>query len=93
MIEYAGNDESALYVAATDVSVTGSKIRDVKGTGLLIADGGTLAAFTDNELKKLGSKTAIAGPASAIAGLSLASGGGAFDVEDWPCAGCHSMAP
>lgn len=76
VIEYAGNDESALYVAAPDVSVTGSKIRDVKGTGLLIADGGSLAAFSDNELKKLGSKTAIAGPASAIGGLGA---GNRFD--------------
>lgn len=76
VIEYAGNDESALYVAAADVSVTGSKIRDVKGTGVLIADGGSLAAFTDNELKKLGSKTAIAGPASAIGGLGA---GNRFD--------------
>lgn len=77
VIEYAGNDESALYVAATDVSVTGSKIRETRGTGLLIAEGGSLAAFTDNELKKLGSKTAIAGPASAIGGLG---GGNRFDA-------------
>ncbi|MBK9754134.1 MAG: hypothetical protein IPO88_11615 [Nannocystis sp.] len=78
VIEYAGNDESALYVAAADVSVKSSKIRDAKGTGLLIADSGTLAAFTDNELKKLGSKTAIAGPASAVGGLGA---GNRFDPE------------
>lgn len=76
VIEYAGNDESALYVAAADVSVKSSKIRDAKGTGLLIADSGTLATFTDNELKKLGSKTAIAGPASAVGGLGA---GNRFD--------------
>jgi hypothetical protein len=78
VIEYAGNDESALYVAAADVSVTGSKIRETKGTGLLIADGGSLAAFTDNELKKLGSKTAISAPAGAIGGLGA---GNRFDAQ------------
>lgn len=102
VIEYAGNDESALYVAATDVSVTGSKIRESKGTGLLIADGGTLAAFTDNELKKLGSKTAIAGPASAIAGLGagnrfdagahvLVRGGGVSKSGKWQPSGAPLM--
>jgi len=78
VIEYAGNEESALYVAAADVSVKASKIRDAKGTGVLIADAGTLAAFTDNELKKLGSKTAISGPASAVGGLGA---GNRFDPE------------
>ena len=78
VIEYAGNDESALLVAAADVSVTGSKIREARGTGLHIADSGSLTAFTDNELKKLGNKTAISGPATAIGGLGA---GNRFDPE------------
>ena len=38
VIEYAGNDESALFVDAEEVSLKGLKLRESKGTGLLIGE-------------------------------------------------------
>ena len=69
VIEYAGTDESALFVDAEDVILKGVKIRDAKGTALLIGDAGGFAGFTDNEFKKLGKPAAIDAPARALGGL------------------------
>ena len=76
VIEYAGNDESALFVDAEEVTLRGVKIRDAKGTGLLVSDAASFAAFADNEFKKLGRPAAIDVPAPAVAGLG---GGNRFD--------------
>jgi hypothetical protein len=76
VIEYAGTDESALFVDAEDVTLTGVKIRDAKGTGLLVGDTASFAAFGDNELKKLGNLAAIDVPARVVAGLGV---GNRFD--------------
>jgi hypothetical protein len=78
VIEYAGNDESALFVDAEDVTLKGVKIREVKGTGLLVGDTARFAAFGDNEFKKLGRPAAIDMPAAAVAGIG---GGNRFDPE------------
>ncbi len=76
VIEYAGNDESALFVDAEEVTLKGVKIRDAKGTGLLVGDTASFAAFGDNEFKKLGRLAAIDVPARAVAALG---GGNRFD--------------
>jgi len=78
VIEFAGNDESALFVDAEDVTLKGVKIRDVKGTGLLVGDAAGFAAFADNDFKKLGRPAAIDMPARAVAGLG---GGNRFDPK------------
>ena len=76
VIEYAGNDESALFVDAEDVTVRATKIRDVKGTAVLVGDAASFAAFADNELKKLGKPAAIDAPPRAVGGLGA---GNRFD--------------
>ncbi|MBA3547178.1 MAG: hypothetical protein H0T76_11890 [Nannocystis sp.] len=76
VIEYAGNDESALFVDAEEVTLKGVKIRDAKGTGLLVGDTASFAAFANNEFKKLGRPAAIDVPARAVAALG---GGNRFD--------------
>ncbi len=76
VIEYAGTDESALFVDAEDVTLKGVKIREVKGTGLLVGDAAGFAAFADNDFKKLGRPAAIDLPARAVAGLGV---GNRFD--------------
>ncbi len=76
VIEYAGNDESALFVEAEEVTLKNSKLRETRGTALLVGETGGFSAFTGNEMKKLGSKAAIAAPPRALGGLG---GGNRFD--------------
>lgn len=78
VIEYAGNDESALFVDAEEVTLKGLKLRDAKGTGLLVGDTAGFAGFADNEFKKLGRPAAIDLPARAVAGLGV---GNRFDAN------------
>lgn len=78
VIEFAGADEeAALRVDAADVTVTGSAIRTSK-TGLVIGSEGGLAAFSDNEFKKIGRAAAIEAPPAGLGGLG---GGNRFDPE------------
>ncbi len=76
VLEFAGDDESALLVDAEDVIVKNSKIRDTRATALRIGDGGSFAAFTGNEIRKVGNKTPVDAPARALGGLG---GGNRFD--------------
>lgn len=80
VIEYAGDDDRALLLAAPDVTLTGTTIRETKGTALKIDGAGGLAAFTGNTLNKLGSKAAIVAPPAAIAGIAAGNkfDGGAY---------------
>lgn len=78
VIEYAGNDESALFVDAEEVTVRATKIRDAKGTAVLVGDTASFAAFADNEFKKLGRPAAIDAPPRAIGGLGA---GNRFDAN------------
>lgn len=76
VIEYAGaGDEAALQVLAQDVSVTGATIRESKA-GVSVGTDGSFAAFTGNELKKLGKPAAIQLPPAAVGGLGT---GNRFD--------------
>lgn len=77
VIEYAGNDESALFVEADEVALKGLRLRETRGTGLLIGEAGGFAAFADNEFRKLGGKAAIDAPARALGGLA---GSNRFDA-------------
>jgi hypothetical protein len=78
VIEFAGADEeAALRVDAADVTVTGTAIRSSK-TGLVVGPEGGLAAFSDNEFKKIGRAAAIETPPSGVGGLG---GGNRFDPE------------
>lgn len=77
VIEYAGaSDEPALRVDAADVTITGTTIRESK-TGVVVGAGGTFAAFTGNEFKKLGRPAAVEVPPQAVGGLG---GGNRFDA-------------
>ncbi len=76
VIEYAGTDEGALFIDAEEVTLKGLKLRDAKGTGLLVGDAAGFTAFADNEFKKLGRPAAIDIPARAVAGLGV---GNRFD--------------
>lgn len=76
VIEYAGDEERALLVAAEDVSITGSTIREAKGPALRVVGAGKLAAFTGNALQKLGAKMAIFTTPQAAAGIAA---GNKFD--------------
>ena len=76
VIEFAGDDEGALRVDAGEVMIKNTKIRDTRATGLRIGDGGSLAAFTGNEIRKVGNKTPVDAPARALGGLG---GGNRFD--------------
>lgn len=82
VIEYAGDDDRAVFVAATDVSITNTTIRETKGTALKLDAQGSLAAFTGNSLSKLGAKAAIVAPPSAIVGIAAGNkfDGGAYVV-------------
>ncbi len=76
VIEYAGDEAGALYVDAEQVTLAGVKIRETRGPALVIGEAGGFAAFTGNEMKKIGSKNAIDAPPRAIGGLG---GGNRFD--------------
>lgn len=76
VVEFAGDDARAVLVAAPEVTITGTTIRDTRGPALKIEGEGSLAAFADNTLRKLGSKTAIEAAPAAVAGLA---GGSRFD--------------
>jgi len=76
VIEFAGDDEGALLVDAEDVTIKSVKIRETRATALRVGDGGSFAAFTGNEIRKVGNKTPIDAPARALGGLG---GGNRFD--------------
>jgi len=77
VIEYAGaGDAAALQVFAQEVAVEGSTIRESKAGVVVEGDGG-FAAFTGNELKKLGQPAAITTPPGAVGGLGT---GNRFDA-------------
>lgn len=77
VIEFAGTDESALFVDAEDITIRELTIRDAKGAGLLISDTAGFAELAALTFKKLGRPAAIDLPARAVAALG---GGHHFDA-------------
>lgn len=65
VIENAGNENGALLVAATDVGVKGTTIRNAKEVGLKVANEGTLAELAGNTFEKAGAMAASL-PASQV---------------------------
>ncbi|WAS98377.1 hypothetical protein [Nannocystis punicea] len=78
VIEFAGTEERALLVAAAEVAFEGSTIREARGPAIRLEGAGSLAAFTGNTLRKLGSKAAIVAPPAAVVGIA---GGNRYDGE------------
>lgn len=80
VIEFAGaGEEAALRVHGQDITVEGSTIRASKA-GVVVAGDGGFAAFTNNELKKLGQPAAIVVAAAAVGGLGV---GNRFDAAGY----------
>lgn len=73
VIEFAGTEERALLVAAGEVSIMGTTIRDAMGPAIKIEGAGSLASYEGNTLRKLGSKAAVVAPPAALAGLTAGS--------------------
>lgn len=78
VIEFAGTEERALLLAAAEVALEGSTIREAPGPAIRIAGAGSLSAFAGNTLRKLGSKAAIVAPPAGLVGLA---GGNRYDGE------------
>ncbi|MDC0719480.1 hypothetical protein [Nannocystis bainbridge] len=78
VIEFAGTEERALWIAAAEVTLEGTTIREARGPAIRLEGAGSLASFTGNTLRKLGSKAAIVAPATAVIGIA---GGNRFDGE------------
>jgi len=78
VIEFAGTEERAVLVAAPEVAITSTTIRDARGPAIRIEGAGSLTSFTGNTLRKLGSKAAIVAPPAAVVGIT---GGNRYDGE------------
>lgn len=76
VVEFAGDEARALLIAAPDVSLTDTTIRDTRGVGLRINGAGGLAAFSGNSFRKIGAPSAIHTTPQAAAGLA---GGARFE--------------
>ncbi|MCY1062999.1 hypothetical protein [Nannocystis sp. SCPEA4] len=76
VIEFAGTEERALLVAAAEVALADTTIREAKGPAIRIEGAGSLASFAGNTLRKLGSKAAIVAPPTALVGIA---GGNRYD--------------
>lgn len=68
VIEYAGKDQErygAVWIAAQDVTLKGSTIRESKGVGVFIDSSVKLADFSGNTFEKVGKVAVVANPVAA----------------------------
>lgn len=104
VIEFAGDDDRAVYVGAPDTSITDTTVRSTRGTAIKIDGSGSLAAFTGNTFTKLGAKSAIVAAPGAVAGIAAGNkfeggsnvtvaGGQVTKSATWPNPGVPLVFP